>query len=115
MFDNFYDAWWFLEEHPMFEDEYNLSHFLDCLDVHVAKVNPKTCEVDDDNVLNTKVEIWLEMGRYDKTCRWHDIDLDCGGDTYEEAIIQLANNVKDQYGYSKDRIKPSSLDSLDSE
>lgn len=115
MFNNFYDAWWFLEKHPMFEDEYSLSHFLDCLDVHVAKVNPKTCEVDNDNASNTKVEIWLEAGHYDKTRRCHDIDLDCGRDTYEEAIISLANNIEDQYGDSKDRIKPSSLESLDFE
>ena len=112
MFDNFYDAWWFLEYHPMFNDEYGSNMFQDCLDVHIAKVNPITCMVDNDDELNTKVEVWLEIGHYDSNCRWHDTKLDCGGDTYEEAIINLANNVQEQYGNTKERIKPYSLESL---
>lgn len=109
MFKKFYDAWWFLNNHAMFQDEYENSHFLECLDVYVAKVNPDTCSIDDDESLNTKTEVWLEIGNYDKNCRWHDVDLDCGGDTYEKAIIQLANNVLEQYGRGKDRIKISSF------
>lgn len=110
MFDNFYGAWWFLNDHPMFQDEYESSQFQECLDVFVAKVNPKTCSVDDDKNLNTKVEVWLEIGQYDKTCRWHDVNLDCGGNTYEDAIINMANNVMEQYRNNKNRIKPSSFE-----
>ena len=29
----------------------------------------------------------------------HDIELDCGGDTFEEAIIKLANNMKNSKHY----------------
>ena len=111
MFKDFYDAWHFLDEHPMCQDENGDSRFLDeCLDVEVAKVNPTTCEIDDNKALNTKVEVWLEMGAYNKEYREHDIDLDCGGNTYEEAIINMANNVLNQYGNTSNRIKPSSFD-----
>ena len=52
-----------------------------------------------DETKNTKVEIWLEHGHYDVD--WgacvHNIDLDCGGDTFEEAIIKLAELVKRHY------------------
>lgn len=110
MFKDFYEAWWFLNDHQMFKDEYDETRFLECLYVHVTKVNPLTCSIDDNIELNTKVEIWLEIGQYDKTCRWHDIDLDCGGDTYEEAIVNLANLVLEYYGNTKNRIIQSSLE-----
>jgi hypothetical protein len=49
------------------------------------------------------VQVWLEHGPWeqlDKTSlpqHTHDWDLDCGGDTFEEAIIELANLVKRHY------------------
>lgn len=95
--NEFYDAWWFLYNHKLFQDEFNCSRFTECLDVQVEKVNPNTNEVDDDKSKNTKTEIWLEIGKYDKEIRWHDIELDCGGATYEEAIIKLSNLVKKKY------------------
>lgn len=104
MFADFHKAWWFLYEHPLFKDEYDSSGFERCLDIYVAKVNPETCEMEIDKKLrykNTKTEVWLEIGQYDKNCNWHDTELDCGGDTYEEAIIILANNVYDKYGKGK--------------
>ena len=54
---------------------------------------------------NTKTEVWLEFGRAfidysitDDVMFEHDYRLDCGGDTFEEAIIKLANLV-DQFYY----------------
>ena len=94
--NSFYDAWWYLYKHSIFQDDM-CSRFLDCLDVHVAKVNPITCEIDDDEFKNTKVEIWLEAGKFDGKQGWHDAHLDCGGTTYEEAIIKLANLVHEYY------------------
>lgn len=91
---NFYDAWNFLVNHPIFNNR-----FSEELYIAVAKVNPKTMEVDDDFSKNTKVQIWLEHGEYEKEynmCR-HNIDLDCGGDTYEEAIIEMARLVKEKF------------------
>lgn len=109
-FNNFYDAWWFLQEHPAFKyinPKYPKSgewgFFEECLDIDVQKVNPKTKRIDNDEKLNTKVEVWLECGEYlfdehnKEYLPCHDIQLDCGGDTFEEAIINLANLVKKYY------------------
>ena len=99
MFDNFYDAWQFLVDHPTFEDSYYLNRFQSrCLYVEVVKVNPKTNHIDDNEELNTKVQVWLEAGSYHPDHGVHDIDLDCSGDTYEEAIIKLANLVYKKFG-----------------
>ena len=98
---DFYTAWRFLDEHKMF-------HGLFChgLWVEVVKVNPDTNEVDNDITKNTKVQVWLEHGGYDE--EWdittHDIALDCGGDTFEEAIIKLAKLVQKYYTEDGKRI-----------
>lgn len=91
---DFYIAWKFLEEHPVFNGQFNNELYVD-----VVKVNPKTNEIDDDDANNTKVQIWLEHGPYEEEhhqCA-HDVYLDCGGDTFEEAIIELARLVKRYY------------------
>ena len=90
---DFYTAWAFLSEHKMFHGffEYNLF-------ITAVKVNPETNEIDNDDTNNTKVQIWLEHGGYDNDgYHMHDFDLDCGGDTFEEAIIKLATLVKKYY------------------
>ncbi len=79
----------------MFRDEIGASRFATEMWVHVARVNPEMDSIDDDDTKNTKVEIWLETGPYEAEygqCS-HDYHLDCGGGTYEEAIIALAANV----------------------
>ena len=90
---DFYDSYHYLEEHPIFKN-----HFQYCLDIEIVKVNPITNSVDDDFNKNTKTQIWLECGPYKSNYATHDVDLDCGGDTFEEAIIELASLVKDVYG-----------------
>lgn len=89
---NFYKAWNYLNNHKIFNND-----FMGCLDIGVAKVNPKTNSIDNSFNKNTKVEVWLECGPWDKECRIHDIDLDCGGNTFEEAIVKLADLVKNKY------------------
>ena len=89
---NFYDAWDFLFEHKMFR-----RHFRELLYIMVVKVNPLTNEVDDDQTKNTKTQVWLEVGPWSEQYHTHDWDLDCGGDTFEEAIIKLAELVKQYY------------------
>jgi len=124
MFTNFYESWTYLEDHPIFNEKvipnfndeflkelggvtsdlgnepYFESHFNSdrCLDIQVVKVNPETMAIDDNDKLNTKVQIWLEAGAYRKECSTHDIDLDCGANALEEAIIELANLVQNKYG-----------------
>jgi hypothetical protein len=83
--------------------EFVFGSFYESLFIDVEKVNPKTCIIDDNEELNTKVEIWLECGGYtfdENFNNWiscHDTRLDCGGDTFEEAIIKLANLVRKYY------------------
>lgn len=114
-FKDFYEAWWFLIGHPAFKYthphypglENSWGSFQECLDIDVQLVNPRTKRIEDDATQNTKIEIWLECGeyQYDKSRKeylpCHDIRLDCGGDTFEEAIIKLANLVKKHYGDKK--------------
>lgn len=98
MFTDFYEAWWFLFDHPMFQDEYQSSQFESLLDIDVVKVNPEGESISDDDSLNTLTQVWLEIGEYNTMGRIHDIDLDCGGNTFELAIIELANLVMKHHG-----------------
>lgn len=107
MITKFYEAFNYLKNHPIFinylNDELTIPKFQDCLDISVVKVNPATSSVDDNGTLNTKVEVWLEAGPYLKTGKKsHDYDLDCGGDTFEEAIIELAKLVEKHYTSDKE-------------
>ena len=98
------------------------SQFARCLDIDVAKVNPKTRKIDKDKKKNTRTEIWLECGPWvnseemsknDKEFLGHadgmatiDIRLCCGADNFEKAIIKLANKILKIYGKNqKKRIK----------
>ncbi len=90
---DFYDSFHYLNDHMIFANR-----FSECLDIWVTKVNPEINAIDNDSNKNTKVQIWLECGPYSKNCFTHDVDLDCGGDTFEEAIIELAKLVKEHYG-----------------
>jgi hypothetical protein len=118
-FIDFYDAWWYLQNHAYFIDhevldknkEWRFSRFNTELDIDVQKVNPLTDKIDDDENKNTHIEIWLECGPYElyedypggpkRYCHGHDIKLDCGGATFEEAIVNLANLVEKNYPLDK--------------
>ncbi len=87
------------------------------LDIQVVKVNPDTDMIDNDPTKNTKVQFWFETGPWEKDLYkdtvpeeeyseipedrlggfTHDPNLDCGGDTFEDAIIALASLVKQNY------------------
>lgn len=94
---DFYNAYHYLEDHPIFH-----GRFLEGLYMEVVKVDPETRRVEDERSRNTMTEIWLEAGPYREKeeygTHWtHDIDLDCGGATFEEAIIELARLVREKY------------------
>ena len=101
--NNFYDAFQYLTEHYIFKDNNNISRFNECVYIDVVKVNPETMEISDNDDENTKIQVWLECGPYlpedDEYYEGaeHDIDLDCGADTYEEAIVILAKLVWAKY------------------
>ena len=102
-FTDAHEAFWFLNNHTV-HGHLNTG-FIDVLDVAVMKVDPQTRRVEDDRARNTEIEIWLESGPgYTDpsdnmgSVPWHDIDLDCGGPTFEAALIRLAELVAAKYG-----------------
>ena len=125
-FKNFYEAYKWLYEHPIFQFEYKfgpelklswasmsdnpaiVSFFDRAIDINVVKVNPKNDTIDDDETLNTKTAVWIEIGtEWDEeyNCfQMHVWYLDTGGDTYEEAILSLAQLVWKYYGNTNELI-----------
>lgn len=121
-FDDFYEAYHFVASHPAnsldrkVHSTYDVeNNFLHCLFMEVVKVNPNNVDEEGSCIsewrkgrthLNTKTEIWLEYGEVmldenKKVAYAHDPDLDCGGDTYEEAIVNLANLMWENIYYKK--------------
>ncbi len=111
----FYEAWWFLTEHPIYipkkgDPLWGESIFPHngTLDIFVAKVDLDHNLLEDYNE-EGKTEIWLESGPWylsEETEEHtssipgmpsHDYRLDVTGDTFEEAIIHLAEKVKEYY------------------
>lgn len=112
-FNDLLDAWEFLQNHPMTMAGEDDGRFRSLLDITVVRVNPATNEIDDDKSKNRSVRIWLEFGPWTKReelseaareympsdgVASHDIDLDCGAPTFEEAIMKLAYLVLNKYG-----------------
>lgn len=91
LMEDFYNAYWYLSN---IKD----GQYLKGLEVEVVKVNPDTKQVSSDESKNTEVNIWLETGLFNQevSCYEHDITLDCGGRTFEEALINLANKIKEK-------------------
>ena len=106
--EEFYEAWWYLNEHPIFnicplflhDKTFKFSYFEESLSIDVVKVNPENLTIEDDETKNIKVQIWLECGEpfIEKESgdihTYHNMDYDTGGDTFEEAIINLAEIIK---------------------
>lgn len=74
--------------HTIFEGDYH-----SCLDVEVVKVDPSTGAIENDADRNTETRVWFETG----PSGYQDLSLNCGGKTYEEATIKLANRVMESY------------------
>lgn len=115
--EKFIESWNYLNDLSIVQYK-GVSQFGKCLSIDVVKVNPVTLEIDDKEELNTKVQVWLEFGEinYDvylkKLIPVHDIELDCGADTFEEAIIELANLCKEK-GYEVERISEGDINAVE--
>jgi len=93
-----------------------------CISIAPVFVNPKDHIVNDDDQTNTQFSIWIEAGppfdmsqdeyavepkenwnKYNRYVASHDFNLDCGADTLDEALLELALLVKFYYGdYDKE-------------
>lgn len=123
-FTDFYDAWYFISTHPANSLDRirrlprdSKSHFRWTFDFTVEKVNPRHVtsygsfikEYDKDKRhLNTKTEVWLEYGEVRESQETkdgyeycHDLELNCSGNTFEEAVIRLANLMNENEYYQK--------------
>lgn len=119
--DSFYRSWHYLDGHPVYwrfypreglpannavglQAEYGFGS--DAISVFVTRVCNECGMRHKEPERNTKTEIRLETGKWELFLRgdmkqhvhFHDTELDCGGDTYEEAVIKLARLVWERYG-----------------
>jgi hypothetical protein len=114
------ELWAWLQEHPAYVlPSGGCPNFWQALpmalDVDFVHVDPITRTVEDDPARNTHVKCWLEMGSlfFEEICGtdedgemrlatepscYHDIELDSGGDTFEEAFRTLCLKVLEQDG-----------------
>jgi hypothetical protein len=83
------------------------------LNIHYTAVDEHR-RVSDDASKNQFSEVWLEFGQvlwghHADGATWrgteraykmhyHDVDLDCGAPTFDEALVKLAKKVKKKYG-----------------
>jgi len=102
---DFCEAFYYLNKQPEFiEPDFRGSvdegDFLNHTNIMVVKVNPKTFSIDDDVEKNTLTQVWLEPGTWEysedtkKIEAFHHYQWDCGGNTFEEAVLKLANMIK---------------------
>jgi hypothetical protein len=111
--EDFWVAWHWLNEHPLFYQCHRDFHerglvenrgILDgCVEVIPVKFNPETGRVSEDATKNTRMEFWVEV--FPRAMRpsrsgisLHDHPRDTGGDTYEQAIINVAKKIYDHHG-----------------
>jgi len=106
--EKFYDAWQWLDDHPLFTPDGIGGGGCSCLQIEVVKVNPENETIEDDERLNTTIRIWLEGGTYTDDMYpemgngeypgWtSDYDLSTGGKTFEEAFLNFVENVRKKY------------------
>lgn len=119
--DDVRDAWLYLDCHPVFwrfEEKRrpgypplhigNLKYEHNMLEgwpeITPHRVCPATNAIEDDESLNTRLQWWYEFGPWSLypdghgVHATHDYQLDGGSDTYEQAVLDVARKVWDNYG-----------------
>ena len=104
------EKWYWVINHPSLN---HIPGFNPVIEVMPMDVNPETDEWDEDLTKNTKSVIAFEVAVYEKyddvkhgpvnvwksdEVACHYWKLDCGGDTFPEAVHALYQKVMDQYG-----------------
>ncbi|QOI72152.1 hypothetical protein pEaSNUABM50_00128 [Erwinia phage pEa_SNUABM_50] len=97
---NICEKYWWISHHPKIVD------FADSAIIEVTPhmVCPETNQIENLSILNTKLQFWVEFmtPHFDEQFKIHghahDWELDCGGDTWEEAIEALYQGVLAKYG-----------------
>jgi hypothetical protein len=114
--DNFWYAWWWLQKHPVFwyfgpkrqhESTLCWERGVDeGLEFRPTLVDPDTRKVSKKRSRNTHMEVWVEVFmtsfRGDsRDIRLHDTECDTGGDTYEQAIVNVAREIYNKHGHDR--------------
>ena len=97
-----HDDYWFVYSHP----ELSQDGMSPTIEITPHMVDPSTDTIRTDQSKNTKLQWWIEVvvhvdmdGYVDSI---HDVNLDCGGDTIDEAVQELKRLVIKQYGDYKE-------------
>ena len=94
---DFFTAFNFLENHPMINGKFQKTLY-----IKVKKIPTPILYTENNDALNIQTQIWLECGPYEGGFIYHDVRLDCGGNTFEEAILKLSELVKKYYPENKE-------------
>lgn len=102
------DKYYWIIYHPNMTNDYGSKPVIE-LTPHM--VNPNNNTIEPNNALNAKQQWWIEVNvprkEFDPKVSYphensfeftHDWNLDCGGDSAEEAIDKLYNLVIEHYG-----------------
>lgn len=97
---NIAEKYYWITQHPKYVP------FADSAIIEITPhmVCPETNRIEDLQLLNTKLQFWVELliphfdEQFKQHCHAHDYELDCGGDTWEEAVENLYKLVLEKYG-----------------
>lgn len=97
---NITEKYYWITQHPKYVP------FADTAVIEITPhmVCPETNCIENLGLLNTKLRFWVELmiPHFDEQnkqhCHAHDYELDCGGDTWEEAVENLYQLVLEKYG-----------------
>lgn len=112
---NISEKYWWISQHPKVVD------FADSAIIEITPhmVCPETNRVENLSMLNTKLQFWVEFmiphfdEQFKTQCHSHDWELDCGGDTWEEAVEALYQKVLNKYGdYTKEDLDKQREDAM---
>lgn len=100
----FDEAFTFLVNHPIY-----CGRFFQCADFDSVEVCSRTTQAEDPSscFASDTCMVWVESGPYEISDDYvgptDDLDLHCGGWTFEEAVVHLAHLVKQYYGTDRER------------
>lgn len=95
---NHVDKYYWIIDHPAIG---NTTWAQATIELTPHMVNPENDTIEMNASLNTKFQWWVELSKIDSSEDEHPThfwELDCGGDTAEEAINTLYELVLAQYG-----------------
>jgi hypothetical protein len=118
---DFYNAWRWINEHPLFyrfnreiherglmENRAVVDGGMGGIEIIPVMVNPADDTHSQDPRLNTKLAFWVEVfpraWEIEPAKSLHAYEQDTGGDTYEEAIVNVAAGIYEYYGNDRARL-----------